>query len=266
VADDHSRHARVDRRFKWDQVACLQLLESQPNGRRALLRGLVGRSQAGEVGDRAEHVLRAVGRDGGTGVGRHLLWVVGVEPRPERRAALLADVHDRAEHAGQPQAAQRGRRLPSGVAGLAGGSHICRQGGRGQIRERVELAALLARHHPRRHVVRLARDHRRLARETPELRRIRVVLAGDHDAAEVEPPQPAEDLGGELRPPEAEQEQLRHLALHRQSPRQVGHAARHRGPLAAPLALRGGRHDSCEKRDPFLRSAATRGGHVRGAA
>jgi hypothetical protein len=90
-------------------------------------------------------------------------------------------------------------------------------------------------------------------------------VGGDHDAAQVLSPQPAEDLRREIGATEADQEQLRHLALQGKPAREVGHGARHRRPPAATLALGRRGHDPGEERDPLLGRAAPRTGHIRGS-
>ena len=78
----------------------------------------------------------------------------------------------------------------------------------------------------------------RLAGERRELRGVRVVLAGDHEPAEVEPPQAPEDLGARVRALEADQEQLRDLALDRQPAHEVSDVAAVAGPAGAGRAAR----------------------------
>jgi hypothetical protein len=85
----------------------------------------------------------------------------------------------------------------------------------------------------------LARDHRGLARQERELLGVGVVVEADHHPADVEASELAEDRPGEVLALEAEQEQLRHLALEREPPGQLLHAAR--DALAAGLAAGLGR-------------------------
>ena len=82
----------------------------------------------------------------------------------------------------------------------------------------------------------VGRDRARLAAELAEQPGVGVVLAREHDPAEIEPAQPAEDLRVEVGALEPEQEQLRDLALYRQASRQVGHAARHARAARLPAA------------------------------
>ena len=98
----------------------------------------------GEVLDRAEHVLGAVGADAPSAKAATSSACVRVDARAERRAPPAAHVDDRAEHAVHAEPGQRrgaSRRPPRPRRPRSGG----RPGRRGrQVRERVELAALLA--------------------------------------------------------------------------------------------------------------------------
>ena len=217
--------------------------------------------------DRAEHVLLAVGGDGRVRVGGHLVRVVGVHAR--RRAP------DRSPGPRPPPAparrSRRGRaaRPPTAPPRAASRADPMSAGSaaRRKVGERVELAALLARDHPWRHVPLLAARPRAPRRE----RRRAAAHPCSSRRSTTMPPRSSRRsrpkiVGVGVGAPEAEQEQLGDLALQRQPPRQVGHAARHRGSAlrvaSPPAAGRSGRGTTTRS------SGAPRPGvgHVRGGA
>ena len=141
------------------------------------------------------------------------------------------------------------------------------RGGGRQVGERVELAALLRRHHQRRHVTLLARDHRGLPGQESELLRIGVVVArrsrcrrGRAAAAGGRP--------GRSRswPSNPNRNSWATLRSQRQPPGQLLHASRHPGSRrvaadrsgAAGSPARGTRHGAprgpgCRPRAPGRR-------------
>ncbi len=91
----------------------------------------------------------------------------------------------------------------------------------------------------------------RLAGQRAQRLRALVVAAVDDDPAQVEPAQLGEDRRGEVLALEADQEQLRHLALQRQPPHQVADGARHARSAGGARVGRG-RHDPRQERGVAL--------------
>ena len=213
-----------------DQIAVAQRVEVEPDARGAELRRLVRGAQAGEVLGGAEQALVPEGVDHGVGVGGHLVRLVRVHARAQGRARLEPHVDHGIEHAVHAEAAQRRRGLGCLGARLLGRAQVGGHARRREARQVVELGAVLGGEHPGRHVAALLRDGRRLAGERRQLRGVRVVLAGEHEPAEVEPPEAPEDLGARVGAAEADQEQLGDLALDRKPAHEVGDVASRRGP------------------------------------
>ena len=209
--------------------------------------------------DRAEHACAPVGPHRGDRVRGHLLGVVGVEAHPQRRTALEPHIEHRSQHPGDVQAAQGASGIERLAAGLAGRGQVGRRIGGREIGERVELATLLDRHDERGYAFARARDPACLAGERAQAAGIGVVRSRHHHAAQVEPAQAAKDLCTGVAAREAVEEQLSHLALEREPPGEVGHAAGHRRALRPGLAgIRRRRHDASEEGDPLRRLCAAR--------
>ena len=101
------------------------------------------------------------------------------------------------------------------------------------------------------------------------LRGVRVVLAGEHEPAEVEPPEAPEDLGARVGAAEADQEQLGDLALDRKPAHEVRSTSRAvAGPAGAGRARRRtgtifARNEVCSSGLPARSGSAARFGLVR---
>ena len=229
VRERHARHSGADRGLERDEVTLTQLIELESDRRRSLLGRLVGGAETGEVCGRAEHARPAVGLDGAARVARDLLRVVGVDALAERRARAKADIDVRAEHARDPEPAQRPPRGERLGARLPGGREVRRRrrGGRPGSELSSPPSCLVSTNGgkcraPRAVALSLAGRARRAAPGRCSSARATT------SAPRSKPAQPAEDVRARVRPFEAEREQLGDLALHRQPREALRDAARKR--------------------------------------
>ena len=227
VGDNDPRRALLDGGAEGHQVLGRQLGGRLTHVGGSLLHGLGARPEAREVAGRREHVCVPVGRHRCLAVAGDLSRVGGEGARSHGGVLGLAHVQGGGQHAVHPQAVQRarsGRRLaaPGGGAGEVG-----RGGGRRQAGQRVEPAALLARHHPRAHAVPTGRRGAQPRGQSAQRPGPPVVGALQHHAPDVAGAEGACGPGAGVAAGEAEQEDLRHLAGQRHPRKLLGGGVRH---------------------------------------